>query len=107
MLHGAPLLAISRSRTALHIDACYSCVLGVLWQLFVVGNWEFRDDVPGVQEAGDVAEHAEEDVDDGVGGADATLDPDGQGGEEDGDDAKEDVSRGAHIWDLDDLLNRF
>lgn len=37
------------------------------------------DDVPGVQEAGDDAEDAEEDVDDGVGGADAALDPDCEG----------------------------
>lgn len=34
------------------------------------------DDVPGVEEAGDEAEHAEEDVDEGVGGAETGLDPD-------------------------------
>ena len=34
------------------------------------------DDVPSVQEAGEVAEDGKEDVDEGVGAADATLDPD-------------------------------
>jgi hypothetical protein len=34
------------------------------------------DDVPGVQEAGEEAEHAEEDVDEGVGGAEAGFNPD-------------------------------
>lgn len=34
------------------------------------------DDVPRVQEAGDEAEHAEGDVDDGVGSAEADFDPD-------------------------------
>lgn len=40
-------------------------------QLGVLG-----DDVPGVEEAWDETEHAEEDVDEGVGGAEAGLDPD-------------------------------
>ena len=43
-----------------------------------VGFWVFGDDVPGVQEAGEVAEEAEEDVDEGVGGAEAAFDPDWQ-----------------------------
>lgn len=34
------------------------------------------DDVPSVKEAGEVAEHAEKDIDEGVGGADAGFDPD-------------------------------
>lgn len=34
------------------------------------------DDVPSVQEAGEVAEDGEEDVDEGVGATDAALDPD-------------------------------
>lgn len=38
--------------------------------------WMGGDDVPGVQEAGDEAEAAEEDVDEGVGAADAGFDPD-------------------------------
>ena len=36
----------------------------------------FGDDVPGVQQARDEAEHAEADVDEGVGGTDAAFDPD-------------------------------
>lgn len=58
----------------------------------VVGLWVERDDVPGVEEAGDVAEGAEEDVDEAVGGANAGFDPDGYGGEEDGEEAEEDVA---------------
>ena len=37
----------------------------------VFGNY-----VPGVQEAGEVAEDEEEEVEEGVGGADAAFDPD-------------------------------
>lgn len=46
----------------------------------MVGLRVQRDDVPGVQQTRDVAEHAEEDVDERVGGADAGFDPDGDGG---------------------------
>lgn len=42
----------------------------------VVVLWVLCDDVPGVQQAGDVAEHAEEDVDQRVGRAEAGFDPD-------------------------------
>ena len=56
------------------------------------------DDVPGVQEAGEEAEEAQGEVYEGVGGAEAALDPDGEGGEEDGDEAEEDVG-GAHCWE--------
>lgn len=42
----------------------------------VVGFGVFGYDVPGVKEAGDVAEGAEEDVYDGVGGAEADFYPD-------------------------------
>ena len=42
---------------------------------FVFGVGVFGDDVPGVEEAGDVAECGEEDVDEGVGGAEAGFDP--------------------------------
>lgn len=73
-----------------------------------------------MQEAGDVAEGAEEDVDEGVGGAEAGFDPDcrrglvgreggegrgrggstGDWGEEDGEESEEDVA-GAHCcWGL-------
>ena len=64
----------------------------------VVGFGVEGDDVPGVEEAGDVAEGAEEDVDEGVGGADAGFDPDGDGGEEDGEEAEEDVAA-AHCFE--------
>lgn len=52
-------LAISRERLVL------------VWWLGVLG-----DDVPGVQQAGDQAENAEEDVDQGVCAADTAFDPD-------------------------------
>lgn len=42
------------------------------------------DDVPCVQQAGEEAEHAEGDVDDGVGAAEAAFDPDYGYGEEGG-----------------------
>lgn len=38
------------------------------------------DDVPGVEEAGQEAQRAEEDVDEGVGGAEAAFYPDCEGG---------------------------
>lgn len=55
-------------------------VSAVLWVLgervieILVGV--FGDDVPGVDEAGEETEHAEEDVDEGVGGAETCLYPD-------------------------------
>ena len=58
----------------------------------IVGFRVEGDDVPGVQEAGDVAEGAEQDVDEAVRRADAGFDPDGDGGEEDGEEAEEDVA---------------
>lgn len=59
---------------------------------------EFGDDVPCVQETGDEAQAAEEDVDEGVGGAQAAFDPDGDRGEDDGEDAEEDVAAGHGGW---------
>lgn len=44
--------------------------------VFVVAIGIFCDDVPGMEEAGDETKHAEEDVDEGVCRADASLDPD-------------------------------
>lgn len=44
--------------------------------VIVVGFGVFGYDVPGVKEAGDVAEGAEEDVYDGVGGAESDFYPD-------------------------------
>ena len=58
---------------------CDSVGLGVLWDGVVVGVWELRDNVPGVEQAGQETEHAEEDVYEGVGRADTALDPDYQG----------------------------
>jgi len=49
------------------------------------------DNVPGVDEAREVAKAAERDVDEGVGGAEACFDPYCDGWEEDGDKGKEDV----------------
>jgi hypothetical protein len=55
-----------------------------------------RNNVPGVDEAWDVAETAEGDVDQRVGGAEARFDPDCDRREEDGDKGEEDVGR-AHF----------
>ena len=49
-----------------------SLVVGVV----VIGLWVFEDNVPCVEETGDVAETAEGKVDDRVGRADSHLDPD-------------------------------
>ena len=57
--------------------------------------WVLGDNVPGVEQAGQVAEHAEEQVQQRVEGAEGALDPDGDGGEEDGDEGEEEVGRGA------------
>lgn len=58
----------------------------------VVGFGVEGDDVPSVKEAGDVAEGAEEDVDEAVSGADAGFDPNSDGGKEDGEEAEKDVT---------------
>lgn len=59
-------------------DVGHAAVLRVADALVVavVGLWVLGDDVPGVEEAREKAEDAEEDVDDGVGAADSALDPD-------------------------------
>lgn len=78
-LHGPVALRLLSGCGAvgLHVDVGDSAAgLGVLGEgvvgleLGVLG-----DDVPGVEEAGEEAEHAEEDVDEGVGGAETGLDP--------------------------------
>lgn len=56
-------------------DATRLVVLGHLL-VVVVRVGEFRDDVPGVEKAWEPAEAREEDVDEGVDGADTALDPD-------------------------------
>lgn len=48
----------------------------VLRKTVVVGLGELGDDVPGVEEAGNETETAERDIDEGVCGAEAALDPD-------------------------------
>ena len=83
--------------------AVLALVVGHGLVLVVVGFGVEGDDVPGVEEAGDVAEGAEEDVDEAVGGADAGFDPDGDGGEEDGEEAEEDVAA-AHFFVFSFLL---
>lgn len=53
-------------------------LVGTALEVVVAGGGRVRvlgDDVPGVQQAGDEAEGAEEDVDQGVGGAEAGFDP--------------------------------
>lgn len=52
--------------------------VGIVGGAVVVEWWGrvLRDDVPGVQEAGEEAEDAEQEVDEGVGGADAGFYPD-------------------------------
>lgn len=75
---GLALLLSRCGAISLHVDVGDAAAgLGVLGEgvvgleLGVLG-----DDVPGVEEAGEEAEHAEEDVDEGVGRAEAGLDPD-------------------------------
>jgi len=59
------------------VDAAVLRVLRDVLVVVVVGRLGvFGDDVPGVEEAGNVAEDEKEDVDDRVGGADAALYPD-------------------------------
>ena len=96
---GDAAAAAAATATALALVAGGHDVVSVVVAVavVVVGFGVEGDDVPGVEEAGDVAEGAEEDVDEGVGGADAGFDPDGDGGEEDGEEAEEDVAA-AHCF---------
>lgn len=48
---------------------------GLVVRVVVVGFGVFKDYVPGVEKAGDVAQTAEGEVDDRVGGADSYFDP--------------------------------
>ena len=65
----------------LDVDVRHASTLAVLRNgLVLVGRLGIlRDDVPGVEKTGDVTEDAEEDVDEGVGAADAAFDPDCRG----------------------------
>lgn len=83
VVHGAVgvrLLVIVASGGAvlLDVDVGDAAALAVARQglVLVGGLGELGDDVPGVEEARDEAEAAEEDVDERVGAADAALDPD-------------------------------
>ena len=67
-------------------------IVGNALVFVIVGFGVEGDDVPGMQQAGNVAEGAEKDVDEAVSGADAGFDPNGDGGEEDGEEAEEDVT---------------
>lgn len=79
-----------------HIVACDSPVLALVvgygLVFMFVGFRIEGDDIPGVKEAWNVAEGAEENVDEAVSCADAGFDPDGDGGKEDGEEAEEDVA---------------
>lgn len=79
-----------------HIVVCdppvLALVVGYGLVFIIVGFGVEGDDVPGVKEAGDVAEGAEEDVDEAVSGTDAGFDPDGDGREEDGEEAEKDIA---------------
>lgn len=72
------LLLLATRSMVLNVHIRHTAALAVVRQRFVLVGWlgVFGDDVPCVQQAGDVAEDAEEDVDEGVGAADAALDPD-------------------------------
>lgn len=62
-------------------------------KIFVVGGWigVFGYDVPSVEEAGDETKHAEEDVDEGVEGAETGFDPYREWWEDYGKNSKENV----------------
>lgn len=66
----------------LHVHIRHASALAILRQglILVRRLGVFRDDVPRVEKAGEVAENAEEDVDEGVGAAETDLDPDCRGG---------------------------
>lgn len=73
------LLLLSRSgAVGLDVDVGDAAAgLGVLGENVVgLELGVLGDDIPGVEEAGDEAEHTEEDVDEGVSGAETGLDPD-------------------------------
>jgi hypothetical protein len=64
-------------RSPLRNHVIDSPAFGILREGFVVEVvGVFGNNVPGVQEAGDVAERAEEEVEQGVEGAETALDPD-------------------------------
>jgi len=80
-----------RSVGTLDNHICDPVGFGVLWDRIVVGVWELCDNVPSMEEARKETEHAEEDVYEGIGGADAAFNPNSNGREQDGDKAEEQV----------------
>lgn len=64
-----------------------------------MGEREKRKNIPSVYQPGHKSQTAQRDVDERVGGADAALDPDGDRGEEDGEEGEGEVG-GAHVWGL-------
>lgn len=77
LLLGLGLLAVG-AMGRLNVDVCDTTTAVLVGDSLVLVRWlgELCDDVPGVEKAGDEAEDAEEDVDEGVGATDAALDPD-------------------------------
>lgn len=61
--------------TTIHNDVCNSARFLIRGERVVIVLGEFCDDVPGVQETWNEAKHAETDVDEGVGRADASFHP--------------------------------
>jgi len=55
------------------------------------------DDVPGMEETGEEPEATERDVDEGVGAAYASLDPDAHWWEENAKDGEKEVDAGTHV----------
>jgi len=64
------------------------------WFVFVHRVGVAGDDIPGVDEAGEIAEAAECDVDERVGGAETAFDPYCDRRKEDGNKGEEDVAAG-------------
>jgi len=64
---------------------------------FVLKGMHRRGSVPSMYQPRHKPQTAQRDIDERVGGADAALDPNGDGGEEDGEEGEEEVG-GAHSW---------
>lgn len=101
---------LSASRLRLDVVVGDVAALDILRDFLIGGIGRYRNDVPCVEEAGEIGETAERDVDQTVGGADAwrmlvccergsvgveahtSLYPNRDWGKEDGNDAKEDIA---------------
>lgn len=100
------MAVLMRAWRALNVDVGNAITLTIMWQgLVLVGRLRILgDDVPCVNEAGDVGETAEEDVDERIGAAETALDPDGQWGEENGEESEEEVG-GTHYCVVESVRN--